>query len=85
MIRVPVCAFSILFRVKYWSRGKKRPHKTLTIDEKVKILDQIGKKIYAVIAEEYSIGCATITDIKRKEVAISHACSRWEPGGLLRL
>ena len=50
--------------------SKKRLHKTLTIDEKLGILDQIKKKRYTVILEEYSIGHATITDIKKKEVEI---------------
>ena len=53
-----------------WLLEMKRPHKTLTIDEKVEILDNIGKKNYTVISEEYGIGRATITDIKRKEVEI---------------
>ena len=44
-------------------KSKKRPQKTLTIDEKLEILDQIGKKSYTVISEEYGIGRATITDI----------------------
>ena len=39
--------------------SKKMPHKTLTIDEKVEILEKIGKKSYNVVSEEYSIGCAT--------------------------
>lgn len=38
----------------------------LTVDEKLEVLDLIGKKSYAVISEEYGIGCATITDIKKK-------------------
>ena len=50
------------------TNSKKRAHKTLTIDEKLEILDQIGKKSYTVISEEYSIGRTTITDIKKKEV-----------------
>ena len=56
--------------------SKKRPHKTLTIDEKVEILDQIGKKSYTVISEEYGIGRATIRDIKRMEVEIRNFKSR---------
>ena len=52
--------------------SKKRPQKLLIIHEKVEILDQIGKKSYTVISEEYGIGRATITDIKRKEVEISN-------------
>ena len=48
--------------------SKKRPHKTLTIDEKLEILDQIGKKSYTPISEKYGIGRATIIDRKKKEV-----------------
>ena len=56
--------------------SKKRAHKTLTIDEKLEILDQIGKKSYTVTSVEYSIGRATITDIKKKEVEIRNFKSR---------
>ena len=31
----------------------KRGHKTLTIDQKLELLDQIGKKSYTVLCEEY--------------------------------
>ena len=50
--------------------SKKRLHKMLTFNEKVKRLDQIMKESYTVICEEYDISCTTITDIKRKEVEI---------------
>ena len=45
----------------------KRAHKTLTIDQKLELLDQIGKKSYTVLCEEYGIGRSTISDIKKME------------------
>ena len=64
--------------------SKRKPHKTLTIDEKVEIVDQIGKKSYTVISEEYGIGRATITDIKRKEVEIRNFKSHMHEMGTKR-
>ena len=46
-------------------RVVKRAHKTLTIDQKLELLDQIGKKSYTVLCEEYRIGRSTISDIKK--------------------
>lgn len=46
--------------------GGKRAHKSLPIEDKVKILDQIGKKSYKLLSEEYGIGVSTISDIKKK-------------------
>lgn len=46
----------------------KRRHKTLTIDEKIAILDELPTSSYAVIAERYGVGRSTIGDIKKKEV-----------------
>ena len=43
----------------------KRAHKTFTIDQKLELLDQIGKKSYTVLCEEYGIGRSTISDIKK--------------------
>lgn len=34
----------------------KRVHKTLTVNQKLKLLNQIGKKSYTVLCEEYGIG-----------------------------
>ena len=44
----------------------KRAHKTLTIHQKLEILDQIGKKRYKVLSEDYGVGVSTISDIKKK-------------------
>ena len=51
-------------------RKPKRLHKTLTINEKIEILDQIGKKSYTVLCEEYGVGKSMITDIKKREPKI---------------
>ena len=51
-------------------RVVKRAHKTLTIDQKLELLDQIGKKSYTVLCEEYGIGRSTISDIKKMESVI---------------
>ncbi len=44
----------------------KRAHKSLSIADKVKILDQIGKKSYKLLSEEFGVGISTISDIKKK-------------------
>ena len=49
---------------------RKRAHKTLTIDQKLELLDQIGKISYTVFCEKYSIGCSTITDINKRESSL---------------
>ena len=51
------------------NKGKKakRPHKTLTIDEKIAILDGMATSSYAVLSERYGVGRSTISDIKKKE------------------
>ena len=41
----------------------KRAHKSLSM---VAILDQIRKKSYKLLSEEYGIGISTISDIKKK-------------------
>ena len=48
----------------------KRAHKTLTIDQKLEILDQISTRSYTVLCKEYGIGRSTITDIKKRETAL---------------
>ena len=48
----------------------KRAHKTLTIDQKLEILDQISSRSYTVLCKEYGIGRSTITDIKKREPAL---------------
>ena len=49
------------------SKKATRRHKTLTIDEKIAILDEPTTS-YAAIAERYEVGRSTIGDIKKKEV-----------------
>ncbi len=46
----------------------KRAHKTLSLEEKLKILGYIGSKMYThdQLAQEYGVGKSTIADIKRK-------------------
>ena len=43
----------------------KRAHKMLTIDQKLELLDQIGKKLYTVLCKQHGIGRFTIADIKK--------------------
>ena len=43
-------------------KTKKRANKSLTIEGKVKILDQIGKKRYKLLSEQYGVGISTISD-----------------------
>jgi hypothetical protein len=47
--------------------SNKRAHKTLTIEEKIQVLDQLPTKSYTVICKEFGIGRATITDMKKRE------------------
>ena len=49
------------------TKKTKRAHKTLTIEQKVAILDELGSASYSVLCERYGIGRSTISDIKRKE------------------
>ena len=48
----------------------KRLHKTLTIEQKVELLDKIGKVSYTILCEEYGVGHSTITDLKKKEASL---------------
>ena len=48
------------------AKNTKRPHKTLTIDQKLSLLDDIDKKSYTVLCLEYGIGKSTITSIKKQ-------------------
>ena len=41
----------------------KRAHKSFSI---VKILDQIERKSYKLLSEEFEVGISTISDIKKK-------------------
>ena len=45
----------------------KRPHKTLTIHQKLSLLDDIDKKSYTVLCDEYGIGRSTISSIKKQD------------------
>ena len=42
----------------------KRSKTCLSIEKKVEILDQIGRKSYKILLEEYGIGISTVADIK---------------------
>ena len=44
----------------------KRSKTCLSIEKKVEILDQIGRKSYKILSEEYGIGISTVADIKRR-------------------
>ena len=48
------------------AKNTKRPHKTLTIDQKLSLLDDIDKKSYTLLCLEYGIGKSTITSIKKQ-------------------
>ena len=48
----------------------KRAHKALTVDQKLKLLDQIGKKSYTELCKEYGIWQSTITDIKKRKSSL---------------
>ena len=37
------------------TKAKKRAHRSLTIEEKVEIVDQIGKKNYKLLSEQYGV------------------------------
>ena len=37
-------------------RPAKRAHRSLTIDKKIEILDQIGKKRLKILSEKYGVG-----------------------------
>ena len=43
---------------------------SLTVDQKLEILDQIGKKSYTVLCEECGVCRATISNIRKKRVGI---------------
>ena len=38
----------------------------LTINQMIEILDQIGRKSYKILSENYGVGVSTISDIKKK-------------------
>ena len=51
---------------------------SLTVDQKLEILDQIGKKFYTVLCEEYGVCRATISNIRKKESESNVKLVRWE-------
>ena len=51
-------------------RNEEIAHKTLTFDQKLELLDQIGKTSYSMLGEKYGIGRSTITDIKKRESSL---------------
>ena len=51
---------------------------SLTVDQKLEILDQIGKKSYTVLCEEYGVCRATISNIRKKESELNVKLVRWE-------
>ena len=52
------------------SKRQKRAHNTLTIDKKLELLAQIGKKSYTALCETYGVGRSTISDFKKQEPAL---------------
>lgn len=65
-------------------RVVKRAHKTLIIDQKLELLDQIGKKSYTVLCEEYGIGRSTISDIKKMESSLQRYKRKMKDMGVKR-
>ena len=49
---------------------EKRAYKMLTIDQKLELLNQIGKKLYAVLCEKYKLGHSTIADITNRKPSL---------------
>lgn len=63
------------------STSKKRKHVTLTIEQKCEILDKIKEGISStILAQQYNVGKATITDIKHKEEKIRSFVINTEKG-----
>ena len=56
----------------------------LTIDQKLELLDQIGKKSYTVLCEEYGIGHSTISDIKKMESSLRRYKRKMKDMGVKR-
>ena len=52
------------------AKKAKRSHKTLTIEQKLELLDKIGKVSYTILCEEDGVGRSTITDLKKKEASL---------------
>ncbi len=48
----------------------KRSFKSLSIDTKIEILEQIGRVSYPVLAEKYGVGTSTISDIRKNSIKL---------------
>ena len=62
----------------------KRSHKTLTVIQKLKLLDQIRTKSYTVLCDEYGIGRSTVTDIKKRESSLREYKQKMAEMGMKR-
>ena len=54
-----------------WKTGKskmskKRAHKTLSLEEKLTILEELSSKTHRQLAEKYGVGVSTVADIRKK-------------------
>ena len=45
----------------------KRHHKTLTIEDKISLLDDLPTCSYFVLCERYGVGRSTMSDLKKRE------------------
>ena len=66
------------------SKTTKRPHKTLSIEKKLEILDQVGKKSYAILSEEYGIGRSTIANLRKQEMELRQYRRKMKEMGIRR-
>jgi len=46
--------------------SQKRPHKTLSLDEKLEVFGKLTSHTHRQLAEQYGVGVSTIADIKKK-------------------
>ena len=46
--------------------SKKRAHKTLSLEEKLTILEELSSKTHRQLAEKYGVGVSTVADIRKK-------------------
>ena len=49
------------------TKKPKRCHKTLTIEDKISLLDDLPTCSYSVLCERYGVGRSTISDLKKNE------------------
>eukprot|EP01023_Acetabularia_acetabulum_P055685 TRINITY_DN6446_c0_g1_i6.p1 TRINITY_DN6446_c0_g1~~TRINITY_DN6446_c0_g1_i6.p1 ORF type:complete len:118 (+),score=6.66 TRINITY_DN6446_c0_g1_i6:112-465(+) len=65
------------------NKQKQRRHHTLTIQQKVEVLDMIHKKIkYSEISQKYQIGISTVSDIKKKQARIREFSNQFAKQGV---